>query len=116
VSDDDSLFATVWVHLFEEDTAEGAIYGPEHEARLSRRPRERLKLEKDGSARIYVAGPDDRPVGRPAAWSKDGGDLVVRPRDGRSRLRVHRQALSRLIVRTETTSGSDGGSRDDRKG
>jgi hypothetical protein len=37
---------------------------------LSRRPRERLVLKADGSARVLLPGPDDRLVERPARWTK----------------------------------------------
>ena len=73
------LFATAWVHVFEEDTAAGAVYRPEDaDIPLSRRPRERLELHADGSARVFTAGPDDRPVGRPATWSDASGNADVR--------------------------------------
>ena len=98
--DGDSVFGTTWVHLYEEDTGEGAVYGPENEARLSRRPRERLTLNADGSASVYVPGPDDRPVEQAATWSKDGEDFVVRTRSGKA-LRIVRRSPSRLIVHAQ---------------
>ena len=51
---DDWLFSVTWVHVFEEDTAEGGVYRPEEgPVPLSRRPRERFALTRDGSARVY---------------------------------------------------------------
>lgn len=70
---------TTWVHVFEEDTPDGAVYRPETDAiPLSRRPRERLALMADGTARISMPGPDDRLVDQPATWNEDGDTLVVR--------------------------------------
>lgn len=68
-----------WVHVFEEDTPEGAVYRLEDDnIPLSRRPRERLALADDGSARVSAPGPDDRLVDQPATWHEDGGHVVVR--------------------------------------
>jgi hypothetical protein len=56
-----SLFETTWVHVFEEDGSEGAVYRPDESVLpLSRRPRQRLSFYPDGSARLMVSGPDDR--------------------------------------------------------
>lgn len=103
VTDGDRLFDTTWVHLFEEDTAEGAVYGPEHEARLSRRPREQLTLNANGSAKVHVPGPDDRPVEQAATWAEEAGTLVVRARSG-ARLHVVRRSPSRLVVHSNAHS------------
>jgi len=102
------LFATGWVHVFEEDTAEGAVYRSEDDAiPLSRRPRERLEISPDGSARIFVPGPDDRLTEQRAAWREDGGALVLRARAGGPELRIVERSASRLVVR----GGSGGGAR-----
>ncbi len=83
------LFSTRWVHAFEEDTEEGAVYRPEDAPiPLSRRPRERLQLRRDGSASVFSAGPDDRMVEEPAEWSQDKGRIVVRGRGGGEKLRI----------------------------
>jgi hypothetical protein len=96
------LFATGWVHAFEEDTAEGAVYRPRgSKLPLSRRPRERLELEADGTARLFVQGPDDRYIEQPASWHDDGGAVVVRARAGGHGLRIVEQSPDRLVVRTE---------------
>ena len=82
----DRLFATGWVHAFEEDTAEGAVYRPRgSKLPLSRRPRERLELDADGTARIFVQGPDDRYVEQPATWRDEDGDGRRSARAGRHR-------------------------------
>lgn len=97
------LFKTTWVHVFEEDTAAGAVYRPEDDdIPLSRRPREQIQLQSDGSARLLVPGPDDRFVEQPATWSEEGGALVIRKSKGKSSLRLVSQSPSRLVVRPES--------------
>lgn len=96
------LFATGWVHVFEEDTAEGAVYRPENaDIPLSRRPRERLALEAGGRARLYTQGPDDRYVEQPATWREEGKTLVIEGRGGHPRLRVIEWSPTRLVVAAE---------------
>jgi len=99
----DGLFGTTWVHVFEEDTAEGAVYRPEDDdIPLSRRPRERIQLQPDGSARISVQGPDDRYVDQPATWKEEKGAVVIRKGPGATPLRLVSQSPSRLVVRPES--------------
>lgn len=87
------------MHVFEEDTAEGAVYRPEDQAiPLSRRSRERLELGRDGSARLFVPGPDDRLVEQPATWHDEGGALVVRAREGGPELRIVDRSPARLVI------------------
>lgn len=96
------LFATGWVHAFEEDTAEGAVYRPRGSALpLSRRPRERLELEPDGTGRIFVQGPDDRYIEQPASWHEKDGTVVVRSRAGGDELSIVAQSPDRLVVRMQ---------------
>ena len=96
------LFATGWVHAFEEDTAEGAVYRPRgSKLPLSRRPRERLELDADGTARIFVEGPDDRYIEQPASWHEEDGAVVVRAREGGVALRIVDRSPDRLVVRTQ---------------
>jgi hypothetical protein len=101
------LFATGWVHVFEEDTAEGAVFRPENsDIPLSRRPRERLELHPDGSARILVQGPDDRYVPQPATWHEEGDNVVVRTRGREGQiLRIVERSPSRLVVQFQPKSG-----------
>jgi hypothetical protein len=95
----DRLFATGWVHAFEEDTAEGAVYRPRgSKLPLSRRPRERLELDADGTARIFVHGPDDRYVEQPASWREEDGTVVVRARGGGPALTIVERSPERLVV------------------
>jgi hypothetical protein len=96
----DRLFATGWVHAFEEDTAEGAVYRPRgSKLPLSRRPRERLELDADGTARIFVHGPDDRYIEQPASWRDEDGTVVVRAREGGTELKIVDRSPERLVVR-----------------
>ena len=86
-----------WVHVFEEDTPEGAVYRPDTtQVPLSRRPREALTLHEDGSAAIETGGPDDRSVRHPARWRLTGQELVVTParRGGTTRPTLHITAWS----------------------
>jgi hypothetical protein len=62
--------AGTWVHVFEQDTAAGAVFRPEEgDIPLSRRPRERVEMHADGSAVLWAGGPDDRYVAQPATWA-----------------------------------------------
>jgi len=95
----ESAFGTTWVHVFEADTADGAVYRPEDEdIPLSRRPRERIELRRNGSARLFLPGPDDRLVEQPATWREEGGALVVRTREGGAELRIVDRSPTRLVV------------------
>jgi hypothetical protein len=95
----DRLFKTIWVHVFEEDTDAGAVYRPEDGAiPLSRRPRERIELDPDGTARFFLPGPDDRFVEQPAAWKDEAGALVIRARKGGAELRITDRSPDRLVV------------------
>ena len=98
-SSPDPLFATRWVHVAEQDTAEGAVFLPEDaDIPLSRRPRARLELAPDGTGTWYEAGADDRPAGRPITWhAGDGGTIVARTPAGE--LRVVAESPRRLVVR-----------------
>lgn len=98
----DRLFATAWVHVFEEDAAGQHVYRREDDnIPLSRRPRERLELDADGSARIYVPGADDRPAGEPATWHEEDSEIVIRARGSGTELRIVDMSPSRLLVRVE---------------
>ena len=93
-----ALFGTRWVHAFEEDDAAGAVYRPEDaDLPLSRRPRERLALAADGSAQLFVPGPDDRPRPRDATWRDDGGEIVIDAPGGA--YRVVAWSPDRLVVK-----------------
>lgn len=97
----DPLFATRWVHVFEEDGDAGNVYRPEDsDIPLSRRPRERFEIDADGSARVFVPGPNDGFVERPATWKDEGGALVIRTRDGDPELRITHRSPTRLLVQT----------------
>ena len=95
------LCSGVWVHAFEEDTPEGAVYRPEGERfPLSRRPRRRLSFHADGGATVSDGGADDRLVDRSSTWSEEGGLPVIHCPGG-GRLRVVARGPRRLVVRVE---------------
>ncbi|HET9233825.1 MAG TPA: hypothetical protein VFP10_06775 [Candidatus Eisenbacteria bacterium] len=98
-----------WVHVFEEDGEDGEVYRPaESDIPLSRRPREQLELHENGTATVSTGGPDDRPIGRPAAWSREAGHIVVRvthPSQKSEAWRLIVQSPQRIVIRR----GSDGG-------
>jgi hypothetical protein len=99
-ADRDKLFATRWVHVFEEDTPEGAVYRPEDDKiPLSRRPRERLELDPDGTARVLKPGPDDRYVAQPATWNAKGQEAGRRAAQGGATLEIVEQSPTRLVVK-----------------
>ncbi len=98
--DDGERLAGVWVRVFEEDTAAGAVFRPEDaDIPLSRRPRERIELKKDGTAVLLMPGPDDRFVPQPASWHPDGEAIAVRDSAGAVRLRIVERSADRLVVR-----------------
>lgn len=102
MSPERALFETPWVHVFEEDGPEGAVYRPEAgELPLSRRPRERLSLSPDGSARLVTSTPDDRLREVEASWTEAAGEVTVTTRSaGLVRtLRVRLRSSDCLIVR-----------------
>ncbi len=97
------LCSTTWVHVFEEDRAEGHVYRPESgELPLSRRPRQRLSFSPDGSAALVVSGPDDRLQSVAAHWTELEGEFLVTPESAAASLRalhVHVKARDCLLVR-----------------
>jgi hypothetical protein len=98
------VFQSRWIHAFEEDSAEGNVYRPETEPiPLSRRPRQRLELAPDGSARLWVPGSDDRPRAGQARWHSEGEGIVVTAEADGGRpeqvLHVSIQSPTRLVVR-----------------
>lgn len=88
-----------WVHVFEEDAAGREVYRPEDAAiPLSRRPRERVQLRADGTASVYLPGPDDRFIEQQASWVEESGDLVIRLRAGRMELLVVERSANRMVI------------------
>jgi hypothetical protein len=47
---------------------------------------------------VFSAGPDDRPVERPATWWEEGGVIVVRAGEGGEELRIVGRSPERLVV------------------
>jgi hypothetical protein len=58
-----------------------------------------LKLAPDGSATVYVPGPDDRYIEQPAHWREEQDGVVVRSKSG-SELRIVEQSSDRLVVQS----------------
>jgi len=105
VASDKRLFATRWVHVFEEDTPDGDVYRPEDaDIPLSRRPRERIILRKDGSASVLSGGADDRLAEQTATWQQHDNSMVVRTSDG-AELRIVDQSPDRLVVKVSRAGG-----------
>jgi hypothetical protein len=103
---DDRLFTTRWVHLFEEDTPRGEVYVPEDgPIPLSRRPRTRLELKPDGSATMFVSGPDDRPAPHASRWTEENDEGIMRSGSGGVALRILERSAARLVV-AKTQTGS----------
>ena len=102
----DWLFATKWVHVHEEDTAEGAVYRPaDSDIPLSRRPREQLELDRDGSARVSTGGADDRLSSRKVTWNEVKDTIVVRDRRGEE-LQIVEASPERIIARRRAPRGA----------
>lgn len=88
------------MHVFEQDTADGAVFCPEDaDIPLSRRPRERLELQDDGRAAILVPGPDDRYRREPATWREEAGTIVVRDAANAEWARVVSRSPDRLVLK-----------------
>jgi hypothetical protein len=58
-------------------------------------------LDRDGSAGISGAGPDDRNIEQPATWTEEGGALVISARTGEARFRIVERSPSRLVIESQ---------------
>jgi hypothetical protein len=97
--DDGPRLSGTWVHVFEQDTSDGAVYRPEDsDIPLSRRPRERIELHPDGTAVLLMPGPNDGFAGQPAHWREEDGAIVVRDASDAIRLRIVDRSADRLVV------------------
>lgn len=98
-----AITAHEWLHAFEEDAGGDEVYRPAAAAvPPARRPRERLSLAADGSARVFVGGPDDRSRALAATWSADGDAIVLRVTSApasRSIYRIMSVQADKLVVR-----------------
>jgi hypothetical protein len=93
---------TRWVHVFEEDTGDAAVYRPEHaDIPLSRRPREQLVLDANGQGTLFAGGADDRLSGRAVSW-RDANDPGT-TRDGAADVQIIDRSPDRLVVRIRGT-------------
>jgi hypothetical protein len=99
------LYGTVWVHVFEQDTEEGAVFLPEDaDIPLSRRPRDRMRLSADGTASFLVPGPDDRYLRKPARWRSEAGEPVLRAEGDAFEWCIVARDPARLVVRKRKAS------------
>lgn len=88
-----------WVHVFEHDTLEGAVFHlVDADVPLSRRPRERIELSPDGAAALLMPGPGDGFVRHPATWRDEHGVIVVHDTHGDVRARIIERSPTRLVV------------------
>ena len=108
----EGLFGIRWIHVFEEDTAEAEVFRPETaDVPLSRRPRCRLELAPDGTARILLPGPDDRLVESRGIWTSEGERVSVGERGSVREgaavrlIRVREHSEARLVVARESARG-----------
>ncbi|HXV83692.1 MAG TPA: hypothetical protein VEG60_27865 [Candidatus Binatia bacterium] len=97
-------FGQRWIHSFEEDSAQAQVYRPESwDFPLSRRPREAFELRSDGSAQLFLPGPQDRPKATAASWTEEAGELVIRAAKrtgpGPLTLRIVESGADKLLVR-----------------
>lgn len=94
-----NIFGIVWIHVFEQDTADGAVFLPEDaDIPLSRRPRERFVLRADGSASWFTADAGDRPSAADAQWTIEDADVRLRDDRGRPILRLSDYSDPRRVI------------------
>lgn len=96
-------FGIRWVHVFEEDTPAEAVYRPDGaNIPLSRRPRECLEIDPDGTARVFRAGPGDRPEPVATKWRKEGETITIEawpsPGGARRERSIVEWSADRLVV------------------
>lgn len=96
------MYDVRWVHVFEEDHADGQVYRQATGViPLSRRPREAFELHRDGSARLFSGGPDDRSMAHGATWTETAEGIVVVADDGSARFRIVTRQPSQVVVRQD---------------
>ncbi len=71
----DSIFKR-WVHSFEEDAGDVAVYRPRDYDFPLARGRRGLEFKKDGGFIEYRIGPTDAPLGVPGRWRSEGPNQV----------------------------------------
>jgi hypothetical protein len=91
-----------WVHSFEEDHEDVAVYRPfEYAFPPGRAPRDGIEFSADGSFTEWGAGRGDARIPVPGRWRAAGADAVAvtTERGGEQVLEVVRMAPDRLEVR-----------------
>ena len=68
-----------WIHAFEEDTEEAAVYRPaaSHPVRPARRPRGRIEFQPDGTFVERRPAPDDRLREVRGRWERRDPDRIA---------------------------------------
>ncbi len=93
------MYDVRWVHVFEEDTPEGDVYrADDSDIPLSRRPRDGFELHRDGSAKVFSGGADDRGVARGARWTESPDGVVIVADGSGERLRIVKRNAAQLTV------------------
>ena len=96
----DPLFQTTWIHVFEEDRdGEWVFRSEDADIPLSRRPRERLRLEPDGTAVVLLPAPDDRLREQRGTWGEQDDAIVIRA--GGREYRIVERSPEHLLVRVK---------------
>ena len=98
------LTGTRWVHVDGDDADAGAVYrDASGDVPLSRRPKEYLEFDADGTVRRLATGPDDRAreVDR-TTWRDEGGRVRFRfgtpDARGATHYEVVERSPGRLVV------------------
>jgi len=65
-----------WIHSFEEDSEDGAVYRPPDFDFPLARGRKGLELKEDSEFIEYTIGRTDAPHGNPGRWQPEGANRV----------------------------------------
>ncbi len=101
------LVTTRWVHVDGDDTGDGAVFrDADGDIPLSRRPKEFLEFNDDGTVRRLATGADDRAheIDR-TRWSDQGGHITFQfdapDANGRRTYHVVDHGADRLVVKRQ---------------
>ena len=96
------MYDVRWVHAFEEDTPGAHVYRQAtDDVPLSRRPRDAFELHRDGTAKVFTGGPDDRAIAHAATWKETPDGVVVVAGAAGEKFRIVKRAEGRLMVRRD---------------
>jgi hypothetical protein len=100
-----ALVATRWVHVFGDDVEAGAVFRDEAgDIPLSRRPKEYLQFDDDGTVRRLATGADDRAHEIDRTSWRDEGDAIAftfatPDAQGATEYHVVERSADRLVIR-----------------